>query len=65
MAAVGADIQVVGHFAVKQHGAAFIAFGPQVVRRFATRKDRVDPGPNVIVDPVHIAASLALRFPTK
>ena len=49
-----------GYLAVKQHGAAIIAFGPQVVRRFATRKDRIDPRPNIVGDPVHVQPLLAM-----
>mmetsp|Transcript_23022 Transcript_23022/g.38983 ORF Transcript_23022/g.38983 Transcript_23022/m.38983 type:complete len:326 (+) Transcript_23022:3610-4587(+) len=51
--AIGANVQVIAEFPVEQHGAALVAFGPQIVWRFAARKDRVDPGPDVIGDPVH------------
>ena len=57
--AVRADIQIFRNLAVKQHRAALRAFGPKIVRRFATRKDRVDPRPDVIGDPVHCSAPLA------
>jgi len=49
----GADVQVVRHLAVEQHGAAFFAFRPQIVRRLATREDGVNPRTDVVVDPVH------------
>ena len=49
----GADVQVVRHLAVEQHGAAFFAFRPQIVRGLAAREDRIDPGTDVVVDPVH------------
>lgn len=45
---------------MKQHCATIIAFGPKVVRRFAARKDRIDPWPNVIGDPVHVQPLLAM-----
>ena len=60
MTAVCADVQIIGNFAVKQHGAAVIAFGPQIVWRFAARKDRVDPWPDVVGDPVHVQPLLAM-----
>ena len=51
--AIGADVQIVRQFAMKQHGSALIALGPQVFGHFAARKQRVDAGADVIRDPVH------------
>jgi hypothetical protein len=34
MFAIGADIQIVGQFPVKQHCAALITLGPKIVRHF-------------------------------
>jgi hypothetical protein len=53
MPALRTNVQIVRKFAVKQHGAAFIAFGPQVFWHLATRKNRIDARADVVVDPVH------------
>ena len=55
MPAIGADIQRLGQFAVKQHRAALIAFRPKILGHLAAREDRVDPGADVIGNPVHKA----------
>jgi hypothetical protein len=48
----GANIQVVRHFAVKQHRAAFATLSPKVVGRLASRENRVYPWPDVVGNPV-------------
>ena len=57
VAAIGAHVQIVADLAVKQHRAAFVALRPKILGCLAARKDRVDPGSDVVVDPVHIDAS--------
>ena len=51
--AVRTDVQVVRNFAVKQHSSAIVAFGPEIVRGVATRKDRIDARPHIVRNPVH------------
>ena len=57
VAAVGADVEVVGELAVEEHGAAVVALDPQVLRHLAAREERVDLGADVVGDPVHPAGS--------
>jgi hypothetical protein len=57
VAAVGADVQGFGEFPVEQHGSAFIAFGPEILRHLAAREDGVDAGTDVVGDPVHALLS--------
>jgi hypothetical protein len=61
MLAIGADVEGVLQFAVKQHRPAFGAFRPQVLGRFAPREDRVDRRFDVVGDPVHPGACPKLR----
>ena len=53
VSAIGADIQIIAQLAMKQHRSAFVAFLPEILGRFAARKDRVDPWTDEIGDPVH------------
>lgn len=55
-----ADIQIVGKFTVKQHGAAFVAFRPKVFGGIAARKDRVDPWADIVCNPVHGRAFITI-----
>ena len=56
VAAVGADVEVVGELAVEEHGAAVVALDPQVLRHLAPREERVDLRADVVGDPVHRAS---------
>ena len=48
-----ADVEVVRQFSVKQHCAAFVTFGPQVLWHFAAREDGIDARADVVRNPVH------------
>ena len=52
-------VKVVRKFAVEQHRDAMVAFAPKVFGRLAAREDRIDPGADEIVDPVHRGALYA------
>ena len=56
VAAIGADLLVVGQLSVEQHRPAFGAFFPQVFRHLSFVEERADRGANVIGDPVHGAS---------
>jgi cation transport ATPase len=58
MLAARAHVQRLFQLPVKEHGAAIVAFAPEVLRQLAPRKQRVDLGPDVVVDPVHARARL-------
>jgi len=62
MSARRANVQIAAEFAVKQHRAAFVTLGPQVLWRFAARENRVDPWTDVVGDPVHRSPFPALFF---
>ncbi len=53
MVAARADVEVRRELPVKQHRAAGVALGPQVLRHLAPREQRVDLRPDVVRDPVH------------
>ena len=54
VAAIGAHVVIAGEFPVKQHGAAGVAFYPEIFRHFPARKDRIDPRAHIVRDPVHV-----------
>ena len=59
--AVRANVEVVRQFPVEQHGSALGTLGPQVLRNFPPRKQRVDLGSDVVGNPVH-ARAFGSRF---